>query len=228
MGYCAKKCGIIDIALSLDKLSEIYTKMTNLSSKQKTNMAKRMNIKNTIFIFLSLSSTSLYCTSSKTDLKEQEKLLWSLSKQKDLLELDPKILALYIQNLKENKAVLKYIIAHETGFFNNFDMVKGIVGMWLGTLWFARSALAIFVLMRHQSILFPSALSSPSCKEEFEKDVRAYRSVVIPSQSLVAIFSLWLIKISSKCLYRGWYKKGDALKELAEIDERLALAESIQ
>ena len=200
----------------------------NLLSKQKTNMTKIISVKNTIFIFLFLSSTSLYCTSYKTDLEEQEKLLRSLSKQKDLFELDPKILALYIQNLKENKAVLRHIIDCETGFFNNFDMVKGIVGVGLGALWFARSTLALFFLMHHQSILFPSALSSPSCKEEFEKDFRAYRSVVIPSQSLVAIFSLWLIKISSKCLYRGWYKRRNALEELAEIDERLALAESIQ
>jgi hypothetical protein len=177
-----------------------------------------MHYKNIIFNFLILTSTLTYCINEIFNVDQQKELLYSLYGQDiDLFGLNPDTIAHDIQTLKEEKAILKRIIEYETGFFKNFDIVKGILGLWLVAKLFFSSITPILILVAYNEVGAKS-----------RKELLIKRPIEIFITSMITVFSLWLIKISVANLYRGWYKKEHALKDLAKREKLLDQLENIR
>src|SRR5438045_8259127 len=108
--------------------------MKNLSHNKivyLTSNISPMKLKNILLSFLILISTSIYCAKIQVLLENRQVLATSLyNNEIDLSSLGPEAIILEIQTLKEQRTVLKHTITQEIGFFNNYDIFKGVVGTY--------------------------------------------------------------------------------------------------
>lgn len=102
------------------------------------------------------------------------------------------------------------------------------MGALYGTQWFFKSALLLFLLTDGDFMSSHNAAPSPSVILQPTKRLLANRPFAISICGMFTIFSLWILKRSSANLYRGWHKKGHAIKDLAKIDKLLAQLENIK
>lgn len=153
-------------------------------------------------------------TTKEMSAKQHKKLLHSLYEEEIVFSaLDPDTVLLYIQILKENKVILKHTIAHQTGFFNNFDIIIGLIGVWFGAQWLISNGTTAAVLLFH--------LTHPGYQSKSSSISTRHDLVALSTSCLLTALSACILKMSSTSLSRGWHKKENALKDLAKTDELL-------
>ncbi len=160
--------------------------------------------------------------SKEINAQQQKKLLHSLYEEEIAFSvLNPDTILLYIQILKENKIILKHTITHQTGFFNNFDIILGIIGVWFGAKWLINNgidaALLLFLLTHPDHI----KATAPSSILPLTEGLVRKRFVALSTSGILTVLSAYILKLSFTVLARGWYKKQNALKDLAKTEELL-------
>jgi hypothetical protein len=146
--------------------------------------------------------------------KQHKKLLRSLYEEEIVFStLDPETVLLYIQILKENKVILKHTIAHQTGFFNNFDILIGIIGVWFGAQWLISNGSTMAVLLFY--------LAHPGYESKSASISTNQGLFGLATSCMLTALSACILKMSSVSLSRGWHKKENALKDLAKTEELL-------
>lgn len=182
-----------------------------------------MNTKNIILGFLMLSSSLIHCADNEISVAKQDEIIQSLLEEKvDLLSLDPETFASYIKIMEDHKAVLKHIIAKQTGFFDNIHVIKGLFGTWFGLNWLFNNV--CFLMIHYQNYFDWNAKVGLQHVKEFALN----RPREVSLYGVLIILSLSVLKTSCDDFYQAWHKKGRAMKELAKTDELLAQLEDIK
>jgi hypothetical protein len=183
-----------------------------------------MNAKTVSLNLVAALSTTIYCVNIHTLLENRKELAQSLyANEFDLSSLRPEPIMIEIQTLKEKRTILKHIIAQEIGFFNNYDMFKGIVGTYLGTIWLLKSTFYFCMCIGGNSIISHTTIeSSPATIRSVITIIPDRLAILAIPSGCIAAFSLWLLKKSLFCLRRGWYKKEKTMKKLAKVENLLA------
>lgn len=179
-----------------------------------------IHIKNIVFSFLTLSLflfKSYACRA--TSIENKEKIIASLYEASlGLRILNPQAKALYIQTLQEHKVILKHIITNESAFFNNAEIIKGIIGLWFGLPWFFKCIQPFFIYL--------CLADKEIYKEGIERPIGG-RYFALFISTIIAAVPLWIVKLSFNSLYQGWYKKEKVIKDLAKTNELLIMLTSV-
>lgn len=167
--------------------------------------------KNIFLSLLTLLSCSIYGRNITALIENKKALTRSLyNSEFDLSSLGYQSTLDEIQSLTTKRALLQHIITEQIGFFNNYDIAKGIVGTCLST----NCLLLSFLIMQPKLITLSTTTASIIVFNQND-----LFKIIIPAS--FASFSLWIFKKSLSCLYRGWYKKENAIQELIKTEKLL-------
>jgi hypothetical protein len=179
-----------------------------------------MNKKKLVLVFLLTSFVTGY-SKDLLNFTNRDTVVQSLYKKRGSLSaLNQETRNLYIQILRENKALLKDTIINQTDFFNNFDLLKGAVGLWVGAKCFYHTSLPLFMALYGHSLSSENTYVSPAAAKRIEK-LNIGKTLASSACVLSTAFSAWIFTVSAHYFYKGWYKKEIALAELEKIEELL-------
>lgn len=185
-----------------------------------------MNASKTMLLHLMIFLSSfIYCDKNEMSIEKQDKLIEYLYQEKDNLNsLDSERIISYIHILKERKAVLQYTLAHQVGFFKNYEMLKGLVGIPYGL---SGSVKSLFFFIGMAAATMPITEQDSPEEVALKEKVHNNWPVLAPMGLATAALSLWLLKSSCENLYIGWTRKKQSLAKIAKIDEILVLLQNV-
>ena len=179
---------------------QICKKTHNTTSK------KKLNMKNIFFSFLILSSNFIYSADIKTNVNNNKELS-SSHKQKissssldDMDDMD-----FDIQTLKEERYHL-----------NEWKVLKGLAGLWLGTKLFFFGGKGSIVLLTIPDHLLSDMIPPAAALSRVGK-LLTNRFLLLSLCSTLTVFSLWMLKKSVANIYQGWYGTENNIEHFDEV-----------